>query len=255
MSAAPAVAPEAVLQAVGANPVWYHTLELAPGVVTPGHIDLRGVAPRLLPAALAGSRALDVGTFDGFWAFELERRGAEVTAIDLPRAEAAEWPPANRARIERQVRERNVELGRGFAVAATALGSHVRRVECDVYRLAPEIIGGAVDFAFAGAILLHLRDPVRALQRIRDALVPGGTLIVLEPFSIRDTVTSPRRPAANFRGSWSDFAWWVPNLSALRAWLVAAGFEQVRRHGLYRPPATREMRQWLAGYVARRPAA
>ena len=68
---------------------WYHTLELAPGVRTPGWFDLRETAAALLPASLAGRRCLDVGTFDGFWAFEMERRGAaEVIAIDIldPRA-------------------------------------------------------------------------------------------------------------------------------------------------------------------------
>ena len=37
-----------------------------------------------VPADLSGLRCLDVGTMDGFWAFEMERRGAaSVTAIDL----------------------------------------------------------------------------------------------------------------------------------------------------------------------------
>lgn len=35
--------------AVAANPVRYHSIELAPGLVTPGHIDLRPVARRVLP--------------------------------------------------------------------------------------------------------------------------------------------------------------------------------------------------------------
>ena len=52
------------------NPRWYHTIELAPGEVTPGLVDLRAVAPRVLPARIEG-RALDVGTYDGFWAFEM----------------------------------------------------------------------------------------------------------------------------------------------------------------------------------------
>jgi tRNA (mo5U34)-methyltransferase len=246
--------PGAARRAVEANPVWYHTLELAPGIVTPGYIDLRPVAPRLLPAGLRGVRALDVGTFDGFWAFELERRGAEVTAIDVARLDAAEWPPLQRARLEAQTRELDVKLGRGFALAAEALGSHARRVECDVYDLTPEAIGGTVSLAFAGAILLHLRDPVRALERILNVLVPGGRLMLVEAFSVRDTLVSPRRPAASFRAAESDFTWWLPNLSTLRAWLVAAGFVDVVRRGLYHPPARPEMRQWLAGYSARRPA-
>src|SRR4029078_12914141 len=87
-------------RAVRDNPAWYHTIELAPGVVTPGAVDLRAGAARMLPPDLTGRRALDVGTFDGFWAFEMERRGAEVIALDVERVEAAEWPPASRARME-----------------------------------------------------------------------------------------------------------------------------------------------------------
>ena len=246
--------PGAARRALDANPVWYHTLELAPGVVTPGHIDLRPVAPRLLPGDLRGLRALDVGTFDGFWAFELERRGAEVVAIDVARLDAAEWPPLQRARLAAQTRALDVKLGRGFALAAEALGSRARRVECDVYDLTPEAIGGTVDRAFAGAILLHLRDPVKALERIWTALGPGGQLTILEAFSIRDTLASPRRPAASFRAAASDFTWWLPNLAAIRAWLIAAGFVDVIRRGVYHPPARPEMRPWLAGFSARRPA-
>jgi hypothetical protein len=64
---------------------WYHSLDLAPGVVTPGMFDHRPHLARYpLPPDLSGKRCLDVGTMDGFWAFEMERRGAaSVVAIDL----------------------------------------------------------------------------------------------------------------------------------------------------------------------------
>jgi hypothetical protein len=64
---------------------WWHTIEVAPGVVTPGGWDLRSTAERLpWPPSLAGMRCLDIATMDGFWAFELERRGAgEVVASDV----------------------------------------------------------------------------------------------------------------------------------------------------------------------------
>lgn len=249
--AAPADAAEAVRR----NPVWYHTIELAPGVATPGIVDLRRAARRLLPDDLNGLRALDVGTFDGFWAFEMERRGAEVVAIDVAEADAAEWPPASREAMEAQVRERGVELGRGFRLAAEALGSSVRRVVCDVYDPAPEAIGGPVDLAFSGAILLHLRDPVRALERIREALVPGGELRLIEPWSLGLTLRSPRRPAARFRAAESGFTWWLPNLAALSAWPRAAGLVDVHRTAILRPPAQAEMRRTYAGIGCRRPAA
>ena len=73
-----------LLDEVRANPVWYHTIDLAPGVVTPGWFDLRPVVERMPWPSVAGKRCLDVGTYDGFLAFEMERRGAaEVVAVDL----------------------------------------------------------------------------------------------------------------------------------------------------------------------------
>ncbi|HEX2087042.1 MAG TPA: methyltransferase domain-containing protein [Solirubrobacteraceae bacterium] len=237
---------------------WYHTIDLGERGVTPGLIDLRAVAPRVLPPDLAGRRALDVGTFDGFWAFELERRGAEVVATDVERAHDAEWPPHRRDELRAAAERMGVDLDGGFRVAAEALGSRVRRVVCDVRRLDAEAIGGSVDVAFCGALLLHLRDPVGALERIRSVLAPGGTLVLLEPVAVRETLLSPRRPVARFEPLATPFNWWVANLAALRAWLRVAGFAAVRRRGFHRPPAREGMRQWhvaLEAAPARGPAA
>jgi tRNA (mo5U34)-methyltransferase len=214
---------------------WYHTIELAPGMVTPGWFDTRGVAPKLPFPPLHGKRCLDVGTFDGFWAFEMERRGAEVVAIDIDSVSEADLPPASRARMEKRAEEWGVQPGDGFRVAAAALGSSVRRESLNVYDLTPERIGGPVDVAFCGALLLHLRAAVGALERIRSSLVPGGRFFSYEPFSLPLTLRSPRRPAAEFQAADYEFNWWYPNLAGLRGWIAAAGFEQVRRTGAHRP--------------------
>jgi len=243
---------EAARRAVEQNPVWYHTLELAPGVVTPGHIDLRATAPKVLPVSIRG-RALDVGTFDGFWAFELERRGAQTVAIDVPALEAAEWPAINRPQLEARAREWDVKLGRGFELAAEALGSSVKRLECPVQSLTPDAIGGSVNFVFSGAILLHLRDPVGALERLRAVLRAGGEITIVEPFSPRLSLRSPRRAVAEFQPLTTSFNWWLPNLAALRGWLLAAGFEGVARRGFHRPPSEQRMRQWQVALAARNP--
>ena len=244
---------EVARRAAEANPAWYHTIELAPGVVTSGQVDLRKVASRVLPDDLSRKRALDVGTFDGFWAFELERRGASVVAIDVERIEAAEWPPLSRAMLETEARAREVDLGRGFDLASRALGSSVERRLLGVYELSAEAIGGPVDFAFSGAILLHLRDPVQALERIASALRPGGELRLMEPFSPRLTLLSPRRPAASFRAAYEGFNWWLPNLATLGGWLRAAGFRDEQRLAIVRPPAIEGMRRLQVAYRARTP--
>jgi SAM-dependent methyltransferase len=222
---------------IARNPRWYHTIDLAPGVTTPGLVDLRPIAPKVLPQNLAGRRALDLGTFDGFWALEMERRGAEAIAIDVGTAEEAEWPPHARVRLRAEAEAMGVELGLGFELAAQALRSSARRVVCDVYDLEPDLVGGPVDIAFCGALLLHLRDPVRALERIRETLLPGGVLLLLEPFAVRQTLISPTAPVARFEAHLTAFNWWVANVAALRAWVRAAGFTSTQVRGFHRPAA------------------
>lgn len=239
-------------EAVAANPVWYHTIELGPGAITSGQIDMRPVAPKVLPPDLTGRRALDVGTFDGFWAFEMEKRGAETVAIDVPTLESAEWPPLSRPRLEAQARDWDVKLGRGFRLASEALGSEVERIECPVQELEPKRIGGPVDLVFSGSVLLHLRDPVGALERIHGALAPGGQAIILEPFAVRETIVGRRRPLGRFQPLETPFNWWLPNLAALYGWLTAAGFADVKRLGFHRPPAKGPMRQWHVAHTATR---
>jgi tRNA (mo5U34)-methyltransferase len=89
-------------------------------------------------------RCLDVGTADGFWAFELERRGAaEVVALDRPSYFQSEC----RARFEQ---------------AHAKLASQVRYEEGDVYSLE-----GEFDFTFMGYVLQVITDPLGALESVR----------------------------------------------------------------------------------------
>jgi SAM-dependent methyltransferase len=244
---------EAARSAVASNPVWYHTFEFTGGVTTPGQVDLRKVVRRVLPADLRGKRALDVGTFDGFWAFELERRGAEVVAIDVARVGDAQLVPSRREQVERDASSFGVEIGRGFAIAAELLGSSAERIVCDVLELTPDAIGGPVDVVFMGALLIHLRDPVLALERVRDTLVPGGGLYQLEAVSLRHSLMHPRRPIAHLQTLETNFNWWYPNWATLRAWLRTAGFVEIRGLGFHRPPAQKPMGSWYRGIHSRRP--
>ncbi|WP_249010130.1 methyltransferase domain-containing protein [Conexibacter sp. DBS9H8] len=242
---------------IDANPAWYHTIDLpGGGDPTPGHVDWRGHSARLLDRDLHGLHALDVGTYDGFWAFELERRGAEVVAIDLDRLDAAAWPPVHRARLTADADAFGLELGRGFRIAHRRLGSRVQRVVCDVLALTPDAVGGRrFDLAFLGALLLHLRDPIRALENIRSVLVPGGRLIMLEAISLTETVRAPRTPLARFDTAANAFNWWLPNVAALHDYLWAAGFVEIERISRpLRPPAVPSMRCWYCAFSARAPA-
>lgn len=238
------------LAAVPEHPGWYHTLDLGGGVVVDGSADMRPLAPRALPSSLAGRRCLDVGTFDGFWAFEMEARGAaSVVAIDVDDPATLEHPPLRRESNLADFARSRVLPGDGFRLAAAARGSSVRRVTCNVYDLDAERIGGQVDVVLVGAILQHLRDPVRALERVRSVLAPGGRAILVETVSARNTLLHPRTPVGEFRPAMphNRFTWWVPNLSLLRAWPTAAGMPPVsRRPVLHRPLRGAGRGDWMA---------
>src|SRR5919201_1823078 len=160
---------------------WYHTIELAPGVETPGYYDLRGILGDVpLPASLEGKRCLDVGTFDGFWAFEMERR---------------------------------------------AIGSSVERRELSVHDLDPQEVGD-FDLVYLGSLLLHLRDPIGALERTRT--VCRGAMVLCDAIDPAMTRLWRRLPVATLDGHGRPW-WWKPNLAALTRMVEAAGFALVAR--------------------------
>ena len=227
---------------------WYHTIELAPGTATEGAVDLRSIAPKVLPASLAGRRVLDVGTFDGFWAFELERRGAaEVLATDVDRYDQSDWPPNNREALARESGDRSP--GERFALAHALRRSEVRRVVVDIRELSVDALGGPVDFAVLGDLLLHLRDPVGGLERVHAALNPGGRMLSLEQVSVPLTLRFPLTAVADLEVGYTRMNWWEPNLRAHRDWLRTAGFEP-RLKRIYKLSAAGAQAKWHSAWIA-----
>lgn len=214
---------------------WYHTIELAEGVTTPGMFDHRQSLDRyLLPANLSGMRCLDVGTMDGFWAFEMERRGAsEVVASDVGEVDDLDWPPRWRHRVEPTLDETKTAR---FALAREALGSQVRRVERSVYDLDSDL--GEFDLIFCGDLLLHLKDPVAALERLRR--VCRGSAIVCTP--TKRFRRARGRALAEFDGI-DEFQWWLLSEAALKRMMLAVDFARVEMGRRFELPA-REGGSW-----------
>jgi tRNA (mo5U34)-methyltransferase len=215
--------------------LWYHTIELAPGVETPGWFDLRPIVNQLPWPDVRGKRCLDVGTYDGFLAFELERRGAsEVMAIDIDDHTKWDWPPDVRATgPENLAKLAGPEKGRGFLIAAAALGSKVERRALSVYDLDPKDVG-MFDVVVCGSLLLHLRDPLRALEAIR--CVCAGQFMSAEQISLPLTIAHRSKPVLELNGSGPLGQWFVPNAAGHRRMLFAAGFEIERSTGPYVVP-------------------
>jgi tRNA (mo5U34)-methyltransferase len=205
---------------------WYHTLELPGGVVTEGWFDLRPYIDRYqLPADLTGLRALEVGTWDGFWAFELERRGAQVVALDLDDERELDYPPRRRP-TEFATEPRGV----GFELAREALGSKVERVALSIYDATPEELG-TFDLVFCGSVLIHLRDQLLALERIAnlcsDLFVSAeeyDRLSGLVPFPVSRYRVDDERAVV----------FWLPSIRTWRKLMWSAGFDRVETLGKFR---------------------
>jgi tRNA (mo5U34)-methyltransferase len=134
---------------------WWHTIELPDGKVTPGRIDYRGAngARFLVPPDLTGKSVLDFGTWDGFWAIEAKKRGAEVIATDR-------WDPP-------------------LETAALALGAYGIPYFYTGNLDEPfEDVCAGFDMVFFFGILYHLKNPYQGLKNAADCCKPGGLVLV-----------------------------------------------------------------------------
>ncbi len=148
---------------------WYHTIDFGDGIVSDGQYDHRSILHRYpIPPSLAGKSTMDVGTADGFFAFEMERRGADrVLAIDIDSWLDFDWLPSRKKRMAAEFTQAAaVSPARRFQLARDVKGSRVERQVCNVYDLGPDRFG-MFDVVFCGALLLHLQNPLRALCNIR----------------------------------------------------------------------------------------
>jgi tRNA (mo5U34)-methyltransferase len=203
---------------IASVPTWYHQIEVRPGIVTPGVNDTRTVLAHLdLPDDCRGLRALDLGTRDGLFAFELARRGAEVVAID--------YMPKERT---------------GFPVASELLGIDITYRQENIYNLDPDR-DGTFDIVLFLGLLYHLPDPMRALRIARRLcrgrlhletqvldnalLLADGTFISLASAApaVADLPIAQFYPGAALNGDPTNY--WVPNMACLRGMLSENNFQ------------------------------
>lgn len=188
---------------------FWHSFELPDGTVIQGVHDLDAQKRRLarfpIPADLRGKRVLDIGAWDGWFSFELERRGAEVVAIDR-------WENPRFWEIRR------------------LMNSRVDYREMDVYELRPDRIGTFDIVLFLG-VLYHVRDPLLALERV--CSVCRDTAFV-ESLTLKDH--TDRNLLEFFEndelgGQFDN--WFVPTPNCLAAMCRAAGFARVETNAVH----------------------
>ncbi|HEY3944555.1 MAG TPA: DUF1698 domain-containing protein [Solirubrobacteraceae bacterium] len=150
-------------------PFWFHTFALnrAEGIYTPGAARDHRYRVSALPEDLAGMSVLDVGCFDGFYAFLAERRGAErVVAVDNEQYRL--WV-ASRWGVE-------LEGGEGYRAVHRLLGSAVDYRRMDAFAL--DRLEERFDFVYCFGILHRVENPLGLLRVLRGRTVSGGTVLV-----------------------------------------------------------------------------
>jgi tRNA (mo5U34)-methyltransferase len=189
---------------------WWHSFELPDGNKIQGVNTLEGQKHRLgqfpIPQDLSGKRVLDIGAWDGWFSFEMERRGAEVVAVDV-------WDNPR------------------FRLMSQWLQSKVEYRVMDVYDISPSTMG-RFDIVLFLAVLYHLKHPLLALERVCSVT---QNLAAVDSFILKDEhrpgADVADRPVMEFYES-DEFGgqtdnWVGPSLQALLALCRTAGFARV----------------------------
>lgn len=185
----------------------YHSFRLPNGALAAGAMSLSWQQDRLesfrIPEDLTGKRVLDIGPWDGYYTFEMERRGAEVTAIDY------------------------VDLDT-FRALHRAYHSRARYICMDIYELDVAKVG-AFDIVLCLGVLYHLKHPLLALEKLcsisRDVCVVDTFVVDGEEWPHGSRAPIPysefyeHGELAGQLDNWSG-----PTVSVVEAWIRSAGF-------------------------------
>jgi tRNA (mo5U34)-methyltransferase len=204
----------AILRSV---PFWFHTFALnrAQGIYTPGAARDHRYRMRALPDDFSGMNVLDVGTFDGFYAFLAEARGAErVVAVDNEQYRA--WVEARWG----------IRLGggEGFRAISGLLGSRVQYRRLDAFEL--DQLEDLFHVVLCCGILHRVENPLGLLRVIRRRLGKGGR-VLLETYGVESGLPGAASIHVAAQGevyARDDFVYWGFTEGSLRRLGQLAGF-------------------------------
>jgi tRNA (mo5U34)-methyltransferase len=236
---------------------WYHTIDLGGGLITPGQYDYREtIRDFQFPQDLEGKSVLDIGSATGFFAFEFEKRGADVTSVELPSLYELDHFPGqdvetNIRKIQRMMFPRRSGplaeyqaefsaeelyfflLEGPFRFCADRLKSRVRRAYSSVYNLTLSLLDrmDGFDFVFAGDVLLHTLRPFDALATVA-ALAKGSLILAQEMPGNGDFCGMVYRGGADPEED--HVCWWMPTKTCFVQLLKKFGFATVQEVGTHR---------------------
>jgi tRNA (mo5U34)-methyltransferase len=205
-------------------PLWFHAFALnrEHGIYTPGIARDHRYRVPFLPESFDGQRVLDVGTFDGFYAYLAEHRGAaRVLAVDNEQYVA--WVKARWGA--------ELEGGEGFRAIGELLDSSVEYRRGDALELAA---GERFDVVFCFGILHRVENPLGLLRRLGGLLAPGGRVLV-ETYGVADDGAVDQRTIEVMRSgevyASDDYVYWGFGAGGLAALARLAGMPEVELAG------------------------
>jgi len=191
---------------------WFHSFEFPDGSRVSGIRPLsrlKAEAAQIFSEPVRRKRVLEIGTWDGYFSFEAERRGADqVHATDHFCWSGPGW--GTRA---------------GFDLAHKKFGSRIAATDVDVFDVTPERFGTYDVVLFLG-VLYHLKNPLGALELLY-ALTNEFVVIethvdalqIIEPVMRFYLGKELNNDPTNF---------WAPNLLCLNNMLAEVGFKRQR---------------------------
>lgn len=217
---------------------FYHTMDIPGFGLVHGEWDLRERESAYLGnIAFQGKRVLEMGTASGHLCFTMEKMGADVVAYDL--SEKQEWDivPYAGYDYEKYISERKRHINRinnGFWLAHQAYGSGAKALYGTVYEIPDNI--GQFDICTFGSILLHLRDPFLALQRVTAHVKETAIVTDVVPkvrgkiFSVVESLTGSRliRFLPNAGKLRPYETWWNLSPKLVSEFLQILGFGHIK---------------------------
>ena len=199
---------------------WYHEFDFGNGLRARSHIEnvegvralWRFIEHELDRIDFAGKSVLEIGTWDGYWSFHAERRGAaSVLATDDS--------------------TQNWSAGTGVHLARELLGSQIEiRQDVPIYELST--LNRTFDIILCLGVFYHLRDPFYGFAQMRHCCHPETRVVVEGELAWTGTYPNEVR---YFYNNWLEF---LPSPSALAGLLKSAYFRIDSQAWLHPFPTT-----------------
>lgn len=190
---------------------WFHSFELDNGEKINGLKKINVLKEEsniIFGNDAEGKTVLDIGSWDGYFSFEAEKRGASrVVATDHFCWSGEGW--GTKA---------------GFDYIHQKTNSQVKAIDVDVHQL-PDLGIGQFDLVLFLGVFYHLKDPYVGLEA---AAKMSSNMLVVETVTALPTEKLPAMrlfDSGELGGDPTNF--WAPNLPALQLMLKMFGFSRI----------------------------